>query len=50
MRNLGYGLRLASHIGGVRHTLLFDTGPEGAFLYEIASIWGSLWARSNVLQ
>jgi 7,8-dihydropterin-6-yl-methyl-4-(beta-D-ribofuranosyl)aminobenzene 5'-phosphate synthase len=27
--NLGYGLRLVSHIGGVRHTLLFDTGPEG---------------------
>jgi 7,8-dihydropterin-6-yl-methyl-4-(beta-D-ribofuranosyl)aminobenzene 5'-phosphate synthase len=28
--NLGYGLRLVSHIAGVRHTLLFDTGPEGA--------------------
>jgi 7,8-dihydropterin-6-yl-methyl-4-(beta-D-ribofuranosyl)aminobenzene 5'-phosphate synthase len=27
--NLGYGLRLVSQIGGVRHTLLFDTGPEG---------------------
>jgi 7,8-dihydropterin-6-yl-methyl-4-(beta-D-ribofuranosyl)aminobenzene 5'-phosphate synthase len=26
--NLGYGLRLVSQIGGVRHTLLFDTGPE----------------------
>jgi 7,8-dihydropterin-6-yl-methyl-4-(beta-D-ribofuranosyl)aminobenzene 5'-phosphate synthase len=28
--NLGFGLRLVSKIGGVRHTLLFDTGPEGA--------------------
>src|SRR5215469_16383635 len=27
--NLGYGLRLVSQIGGVRHVLLFDTGPEG---------------------
>ena len=28
--NLGFGLRLVSNRGGVRHTLLFDTGPEGA--------------------
>src|SRR5215831_14878803 len=28
--NLGYGLRLVSQSGGIRHTLLFDTGPEGA--------------------
>jgi 7,8-dihydropterin-6-yl-methyl-4-(beta-D-ribofuranosyl)aminobenzene 5'-phosphate synthase len=28
--NLGFGLRLVSNIGGARHTLLFDTGPEGA--------------------
>ncbi len=27
--NLGYGLRLVSQIDEVRHTLLFDTGPEG---------------------
>src|SRR5690242_16975660 len=26
--NLGYGLRLVSHAGDARHTLLFDTGPE----------------------
>src|SRR5215510_729307 len=26
--NLGYGLRLVSHVGGTRHTMLFDTGPE----------------------
>src|SRR5689334_790316 len=26
--NLGYGLRLVSQSRGVRHTLLFDTGPE----------------------
>ena len=25
--NLGLGLRLVSEAGGVRHTLLFDTGP-----------------------
>ena len=28
--NLGYGLRLVSHSGGTRHTMLFDTGPESA--------------------
>jgi len=28
--NLGFGLRLVSNGGGTRHTLLFDTGPEGA--------------------
>jgi 7,8-dihydropterin-6-yl-methyl-4-(beta-D-ribofuranosyl)aminobenzene 5'-phosphate synthase len=28
--NLGFGLRLVSTAGGVRHTMLFDTGPEGA--------------------
>ena len=27
--NLGFGLRLVSTAGGTRHTLLFDTGPEG---------------------
>jgi len=26
--NLGYGLRLVSQAGGLRHSLLFDTGPE----------------------
>src|ERR671922_44097 len=28
--NLGLGLRLVSQAENVRHTLLFDTGPEGA--------------------
>jgi len=28
--NLGFGLRLVSNVGGKRHTMLFDTGPEGA--------------------
>jgi 7,8-dihydropterin-6-yl-methyl-4-(beta-D-ribofuranosyl)aminobenzene 5'-phosphate synthase len=28
--NLGFGCRLASDAGGVRHAMLFDTGPEGA--------------------
>ena len=27
--NLGFGLRLVSSGGGTRHSLLFDTGPEG---------------------
>jgi 7,8-dihydropterin-6-yl-methyl-4-(beta-D-ribofuranosyl)aminobenzene 5'-phosphate synthase len=28
--NLGFGCRLVSTVGGVRHAMLFDTGPEGA--------------------
>jgi 7,8-dihydropterin-6-yl-methyl-4-(beta-D-ribofuranosyl)aminobenzene 5'-phosphate synthase len=28
--NLGFGCRLVANAGAVRHTLLFDTGPEGA--------------------
>jgi 7,8-dihydropterin-6-yl-methyl-4-(beta-D-ribofuranosyl)aminobenzene 5'-phosphate synthase len=28
--NLGFGLRLVSKIGDLRHAMLFDTGPEGA--------------------
>jgi 7,8-dihydropterin-6-yl-methyl-4-(beta-D-ribofuranosyl)aminobenzene 5'-phosphate synthase len=37
--NLGYGLRLVSQSGGVRHTLLFDTGPEGAiFIRNCANL------------
>src|SRR6185437_4079308 len=28
--NLGYGLRLRSSAGGAHHTVLFDTGTEGA--------------------
>src|SRR5499427_7373607 len=28
--NLGFGLKLVSEAESVRHTLLFDTGPEGA--------------------
>ena len=37
--NLGYGLRLVSQTGGVRHTLLFDTGPEGAiFIRNCANL------------
>jgi 7,8-dihydropterin-6-yl-methyl-4-(beta-D-ribofuranosyl)aminobenzene 5'-phosphate synthase len=28
--NLGFGLRLVSKCGAARHTMLFDTGPEGA--------------------
>src|SRR5690349_13426650 len=28
--NLGYGLRLRSTLGAARHTMLFDTGTEGA--------------------
>jgi 7,8-dihydropterin-6-yl-methyl-4-(beta-D-ribofuranosyl)aminobenzene 5'-phosphate synthase len=37
--NLGYGLRLVSQRGEVRHTLLFDTGPEGAiFIRNCANL------------
>jgi len=37
--NLGFGLRLVSEAGEVRHTLLFDTGPEGPiFLRNCASL------------
>jgi 7,8-dihydropterin-6-yl-methyl-4-(beta-D-ribofuranosyl)aminobenzene 5'-phosphate synthase len=37
--NLGFGCRLVSAAGGVRHTLLFDTGPEGAiFLRNCANL------------
>ena len=28
--NLGYGLRLRSKLGAAEHTMLFDTGTEGA--------------------
>jgi 7,8-dihydropterin-6-yl-methyl-4-(beta-D-ribofuranosyl)aminobenzene 5'-phosphate synthase len=37
--NLGYGLRLVSESAGVRHSLLFDTGPEGAiFIRNCANL------------
>ncbi|MFZ3237885.1 MAG: MBL fold metallo-hydrolase [Stellaceae bacterium] len=37
--NLGFGCRLVSHAGGVRHAMLFDTGPEGAiFLRNCANL------------
>jgi len=37
--NLGFGCRLVSEAAGVRHTLLFDTGPEGAiFLRNCANL------------
>ena len=37
--NLGYGLRLMSRVGGVRHALLFDTGPEGGiFIRNCANL------------
>jgi 7,8-dihydropterin-6-yl-methyl-4-(beta-D-ribofuranosyl)aminobenzene 5'-phosphate synthase len=37
--NLGFGLRLVSQAGEVRHTLLFDTGPEGAiFIRNCANL------------
>ncbi len=37
--NLGFGCRLVSDVGGVRHTLLFDTGPEGAiFIRNCANL------------
>src|SRR5262249_43191054 len=37
--NLGLGLRLVSQVDHVRHTLLFDTGPEGAiFIRKCANL------------
>lgn len=37
--NLGFGLRLVSAAGVVRHTMLFDTGPEGAiFIRNCANL------------
>ncbi|MGE0260236.1 MAG: MBL fold metallo-hydrolase [Alphaproteobacteria bacterium] len=37
--NLGYGLRLTSQVDGVRRSVLFDTGPEGAiFIRNCASL------------
>ena len=37
--NLGLGLRLISKAGSIRHTLLFDTGPEGPiFLRNCAKL------------
>jgi len=37
--NLGFGCRLVSTAGEVRHTLLFDTGPEAAiFLRNCANL------------
>ena len=37
--NLGYGLRLKSSIGAVHHTMLFDTGTEGAiFIRNCANL------------
>jgi 7,8-dihydropterin-6-yl-methyl-4-(beta-D-ribofuranosyl)aminobenzene 5'-phosphate synthase len=37
--NLGFGCRLVSNAGGVRHTMLFDTGPEGAiFIRNCANL------------
>src|SRR6266436_4071878 len=37
--NLGFGLRLVSQIDSTRHTVLFDTGPEGAiFIRNCANL------------
>jgi 7,8-dihydropterin-6-yl-methyl-4-(beta-D-ribofuranosyl)aminobenzene 5'-phosphate synthase len=37
--NLGFGLRLVSAARGVQHTMLFDTGPEGAiFIRNCANL------------
>ena len=37
--NLGFGLRLVSQAENIRHTLLFDTGPEGAiFIRNCANL------------
>jgi 7,8-dihydropterin-6-yl-methyl-4-(beta-D-ribofuranosyl)aminobenzene 5'-phosphate synthase len=39
LANLGFGLRLVTQSGDTRHTLLFDTGPEGSvFLRNCANL------------
>src|SRR5262245_47599831 len=38
--NLGYGLRLVSDLGGTRHTMLFDTGPEAAIFVRNCATLG----------
>src|SRR5215472_6957833 len=38
--NLGYGLRLVSNVGGTRHTMLFDTGPEAAIFVRNCATLG----------
>jgi len=38
--NLGFGLKLVSEAENVRHTLLFDTGPEGAIFIRNCSNLG----------
>ena len=48
--NLGFGCRLVSSSGGMRHTLLFDTGPKARSSSAIAPISASRWARSSALR
>src|SRR5262245_25040561 len=43
--NLGFGLRLVFEVGGIRHTMLFDTGPEGAIFIRNCANLGILLAR-----
>jgi 7,8-dihydropterin-6-yl-methyl-4-(beta-D-ribofuranosyl)aminobenzene 5'-phosphate synthase len=38
--NLGFGLRLVSNVGDTRHTMLFDTGPEGAIFLRNCTALG----------
>jgi 7,8-dihydropterin-6-yl-methyl-4-(beta-D-ribofuranosyl)aminobenzene 5'-phosphate synthase len=38
--NLGFGLRLVSDVGGTRHTMLFDTGPESAIFIRNCTALG----------
>jgi 7,8-dihydropterin-6-yl-methyl-4-(beta-D-ribofuranosyl)aminobenzene 5'-phosphate synthase len=38
--NLGFGLRLVSSLGGTRHTMLFDTGPESAIFIRNCTALG----------
>lgn len=48
--NLGLGLRLKSKAGTIRHTLLFDTGPEGPISCATARSSAFASGRSNALQ
>jgi 7,8-dihydropterin-6-yl-methyl-4-(beta-D-ribofuranosyl)aminobenzene 5'-phosphate synthase len=47
--NLGFGLRLVSEAEHARHTLLFDTGPEGAIFIRNCANLGIRLGESNAL-
>ena len=47
--NLGFGLKLVSSVGGERHTMLFDTGPEGAIFIRNGTALGTAWREIEAI-